>query len=149
MCSTLSRVCSRSTFWPVRAAFLLPSLAVAALLLAPASSPAISLCSVKGPAWTVYPAHSNAVYKGTVYRVVASRMSCTKAKTYVRKLFAGNPVWPSSTSGSTLKGAPAGWRCRSAAGIGRDRKTHAGDCLSGSGPSDVKHFSWAPKMPAI
>ena len=123
---------------------------VAGLLAVPASSPATSLCSVKGPAWTVYPAHSNAVYKGTVYRVVASRMGCARAKGYVRHLFVMNPRWPSAGSGSTtLKGAPAGWRCRSAAGSGRDRKTHAGDCLSGSGPSDVKQFSWAPKMPAI
>lgn len=133
----------------MRLAPLLPSLVVAGLLLAPASSSAVSLCSVRGPAWTVYPAHSNAVYKGTVYRVVASKVSCSTAKAYVRKLFAKNPVWPSGGSGATLKGAPTDWRCRSAAGIGRDRKTHAGDCLSGTGPSDVKHFSWAPKMPAI
>lgn len=134
----------------MRAATLLPLFAGCALLLAPTSSPATTTCTMQGPAWTVHPAHGNKVYHGTTFRVVATGIRCATAKGHVRKLLAKNPSWPYAGSGSnTLKGAPAGFLCRSSVESKINRKSYAGDCLGGSGPTDIQHFSWAPKMPRI
>jgi len=105
---------------------------------------------MQGPAWTSYPAHGSAVYHGTTYVVVINNIGCSTAKGYIKRIFAKNHNWPYAGSGSmALKGGPSGWRCSSSVESRRNRKSYAGDCLGGTGASDLKHFAWTPRVPAI
>ena len=105
-------------------------------------------CTMRGPHWTLYPAHSNTPLHGSSYLVIPTRVSCATAKNYVKRLFAKNTSWPyarSRTSSMTLKGGPKGYRCESSVESRRNRRAYAGRCIyPGTGPQDFREFHWAP-----
>ena len=105
---------------------------------------------MRGPHWTLYPAHSNTPLHGSSYLVIPTRVSCATAKNYVKRLFAKNTSWPyarSRTSSMTLKGGPKGYRCESSVESRRNRRAYAGRCIyPGTGPQDFREFHWAPDV---
>ena len=108
---------------------------------APATLPT---CTMTGPHWTLYPAHSSIPQKGTVYRLVLTNVSCARVRGYVRTFFRRNPKWPAT---GALKGAPRGWRCQSTTGTDpRNRTARSGSCLeTTSPPPNIHNFDFAPK----
>jgi hypothetical protein len=112
-------------------------LVVAAPASATRAAPASAHCTLQfsGPRWTIRGSGS-----GTTYKLVASGMSCTKARTWVRKLAAltNNPG-----GGGTFRGGPAGFTCRSlSVPASGDKLIYAGACVHSPG---VPFFGWSAK----
>jgi hypothetical protein len=132
---------------------------IIALLLAPALGLALATagaahgagsCTMRGPHWTLYPAHSDTAEHGSRYQISGRiRVGCAKAKRYIRRMFDKNPKWPYATfnnPSTTLKGGPAGWHCASSAESRRNRHSYQGACIGppGSGEEDFRQFYWGP-----